>query len=569
MALPVTITGISTAVTCVGPFKGSNGKFYFFGVDSTTATTLQAFTATDPTSSWASVATSTGFSTAINYLSGYQVGDTIHLILSDGTSTSSNVKYLTFSLATEAFVIGPETIVSGVDTRRSTLAPQYYCDVVFRSSDSQPVAFFNGARKNVSGTLYSRVYYSNRTGTNTWVAAVEVDANPALNDGSGTACTIGTSSDVHFLWAEAATVQQRTLNSSNVLQTKTSISVAVATVFGGVYDATNNNVINSIGLTTNVWDSINFASGNTPTLAAVAAISGSASGGEGSIILDGTTAWYIAQKTATTLGITSSTDDGTTWAASGTEYTGTTSVTLSSRKAGVSYVSGGNWVFPYIVNDNGTLKYNEHIIRSINTSITPTVGTLTLTGVAPSVVQNVPATPAAATLTLTGTLPVLGLKTVVPVGALTLTGVAPKIVVNNILTPAAGALTLTGVAPKVVQDDRVTPTAGALSLTGVAPAAVINSIITPSSAVLTLVGSKPVPGTSITVPTATLTLTSTTPILGQNIVVPATALVLNGETPIVSLSTRLPPGPVRIVRDYWDRDEWGRFIPGAGYRQVG
>jgi len=45
MALPVAISGISTAVAPVGPFKSSGGAYYFFGRDGTTATTLQSYKA--------------------------------------------------------------------------------------------------------------------------------------------------------------------------------------------------------------------------------------------------------------------------------------------------------------------------------------------------------------------------------------------------------------------------------------------------------------------------------------------------------------------------------------------
>ena len=29
----------------------------------------------------------------------------------------------------------------------------------------------------------------------------------------------------------------------------------------------------------------------------------------------------------------------------------------------------------------------------------------------------------------------------------------------------------------------------------------------------------------------------------------------------------VPPPPMRVVRDWWDRDEWGNFVPGAGIRR--
>jgi len=48
VALPTIISGISTAVAPVGPFKSSGGNYYFFGRDGTTATTLQAYKSIAP-----------------------------------------------------------------------------------------------------------------------------------------------------------------------------------------------------------------------------------------------------------------------------------------------------------------------------------------------------------------------------------------------------------------------------------------------------------------------------------------------------------------------------------------
>lgn len=47
-----------------------------------------------------------------------------------------------------------------------------------------------------------------------------------------------------------------------------------------------------------------------------------------------------------------------------------------------------------------------------------------------------------------------------------------------------------------------------------------------------------------------------------------------GEFAIGQFFMPVPPASVQLtsmdrhgwVRDYWDRDEWGRFIPGAGIR---
>ena len=91
-------------------------------------------------------------------------------------------------------------------------------------------------------------------------------------------------------------------------------------------------------------------------------------------------------------------------------------------------------------------------------TVTPGVGSLTLTGYAPTVTaqKNITVTPGAGSLTLTGFAPTVSAtqsKTVLPgTGTLTITGYAPSVTVPTsvTVTPGAGALTITGYAPSVV-----------------------------------------------------------------------------------------------------------------------
>lgn len=53
------------------------------------------------------------------------------------------------------------------------------------------------------------------------------------------------------------------------------------------------------------------------------------------------------------------------------------------------------------------------------------------------------------------------------VGSLTLTGAAPRIINLHTRTPTVGSLTLSGVAPRV--NAQISPPAGALSINGLAP----------------------------------------------------------------------------------------------------
>ena len=63
----------------------------------------------------------------------------------------------------------------------------------------------------------------------------------------------------------------------------------------------------------------------------------------------------------------------------------------------------------------------------------------------------------------------LGCVITPPVGALALSGVAPSVVVGDIITPSVGALALAGVAPIVLDGVIISPPVGALALEGHAP----------------------------------------------------------------------------------------------------
>jgi len=115
-------------------------------------------------------------------------------------------------------------------------------------------------------------------------------------------------------------------------------------------------------------------------------------------------------------------------------------------------------------------------------SITPAVGALAFTGIAPAISRIIPAVGA---LALAGVAPsvVSGTIKTPTVGVLALSGVAPSPVRGTILTPTVGSLAAAGVAPSLVRGTVITPTVGALTGTGVAP-----TLVTGGSAIKTING---------------------------------------------------------------------------------
>jgi len=376
MALPCLINGIAVAVACVGPYKSSGGNYYLFGRNSTTATTLQAHKATDPTdtANWSSISTRTGFTTAILVLSGYQVADVIHLLVMDGTmSTSVATKYVSFDMATDTFLTTTETVAAAsVITGLATSG--WGCSLVVRST-GEVVAFYNGVNTKTTNT-YSRVYYQRRTGVNTWSAAVQVDTNTA-KDSIQPGAVLSASNVVHFLTftptASFVGINQRTLSAANVLQTASTLlpftlaaGVSPTTQAVSYDNAGTQKIVSAIriGATTGTFSAVRFDSGNTPTLSSSTIVTNSSM--PVGIFNDGTDVYVLhRQNVDFDLYVVKSTDNGATWGTATNIFVGSVGSTSEGlSRCGVIYQRGSNVVFPYAVNDGGLLKYNEYTVRT-------------------------------------------------------------------------------------------------------------------------------------------------------------------------------------------------------------
>jgi hypothetical protein len=358
--------------------------YYFFGRDGTTATTLRPYKASDPTTTWGALGTTkTGFTTAILNIAGYQVGNVIHLLVSDGTaSTSVAVKYVSFDTATDTFLATTETVkAAGSIAGAGMGAALYPSQALVVRSNGEVVAFFNGLQTKTSGTFYSRMYYSRRTAVNTWTAAVQVDANLA-GDAAGAGAALGASDSVHFLWQLMATatsgLAQRTLTAANTLATASTnlANHSNAGVFarqraksyldGGVTKIVVTAIDNS-----NVMRVVHFNSAATPTLIAQSVTFGAGSvvgtltgGRNGRVLVNGTDVWAIfPEVTNSDVAFNLSTDGGANWETPvAVAYTVTAPGeydTALSVDANI-FQRGTSFILPYIVNDNGTWKYNEY-----------------------------------------------------------------------------------------------------------------------------------------------------------------------------------------------------------------
>jgi hypothetical protein len=181
------------------------------------------------------------------------------------------------------------------------------------------------------------------------------------------------------------------------------------------------------------------------------------------------------------------------------------------------------------------------------TTITPSVGSLTTTGVAPTLVQGTVRTGLVGALVAAGVAAVIVRGTVTPpsVGSLALGGVAPALVQGTVRAPSNAALALTGIAPVVTQNIGRTPAVGALTIGSAAPTLQLANNIAPPAGALTLNGLQPsvVTPTSIAPATGALSLTGQAPTLSQ----PGSAQPQAGSLSFAGAAPRLDlgvPAPV-------------------------
>jgi len=188
----------------------------------------------------------------------------------------------------------------------------------------------------------------------------------------------------------------------------------------------------------------------------------------------------------------------------------------------------------------------------IPTVVTPTdieipvgVGSLTLTGQVPTVVQTFSIDVPVGSLILTGQTPTLqiGVVIAVPVGSLTLTGFAPLVIQTFSVLPGTGTLVLTGLAATVERTHIRDPPVGSLVLTGFIPSVDITQSIPVPVGSLTLTGQAPtaIQTFSIDVPVGSVTLTGQTPTAVQtfSIDVGVGSLTLSGFIPTLDVSSNI------------------------------
>ena len=162
------------------------------------------------------------------------------------------------------------------------------------------------------------------------------------------------------------------------------------------------------------------------------------------------------------------------------------------------------------------------------TAINPDVGSLALTGYAPTLAQPQAIAPGVGSIAITGYAPAVtqaatGTAINPDAGSIALTGYAPTIAQPQAIAPNVGSIALTGYAPTVAQPQAISPAFGSIALTGYAPTLTqtANQALVPGAGNLALTGYAPTVTQAASSPSLTpdvglLTLTGYAPTVTQD-----------------------------------------------------
>ena len=193
------------------------------------------------------------------------------------------------------------------------------------------------------------------------------------------------------------------------------------------------------------------------------------------------------------------------------------------------------------------------------------LGSLPVTGYAPTVFEAHNRAVPAGALTITGTAPALSSSVAVPSGALTVTGQAPTLSIAGMviqipagslsvqgryvavafLDPAPGQLVITGYAPAIATSVGIP--AGSLPITGQAPTIAGAGAIEVGAGSLLVTGLAPSLALSVALPAGSLAATGYAFTLAETRQIPAGSLVVEGLAPSMNGAFSATPGAGVLV----------------------
>jgi len=371
MALPTTITGVNVidkTAGLIGPFISSGGDVYVVFQDSAALGNLDIYKSVDVTTSFSQIATVAvdRGSGAAQEIFGYAVvqdGDnlcigTVHRQTSPGDHP---VLYHEFSMSSDSFTVSNQDTTGGgtiVDVDKKI-------DILKRAAG--PVVIYNGPSESVMGQK-QRVAYAERT-SGVWTADIALDAGGEVDYFVGGG-VLGASNKSHFTFKDDANsdAQHRSLTSGDVLSAVENFNDSATDTPDFVlfrpayYDAAGTERITAAYKTATNIQASEIDNDGVPGAEEQVTDSAPSVGSDGQV-----EAVFAVDDTlipdAVILGYIRASDDNVYldnnvnsggWGTDILGFTGT-----------VTYLSGhvfersGVTTFGYIVDDGGTIKYNE------------------------------------------------------------------------------------------------------------------------------------------------------------------------------------------------------------------
>lgn len=213
---------------------------------------------------------------------------------------------------------------------------------------------------------------------------------------------------------------------------------------------------------------------------------------------------------------------------------------------------------PFPIRDSGGVSSNQTLFPgvgslvltglapSVDEALSPGVGSLVFTGQAPSADESF--FPGAGSIVFNGQAPsvALGITVAPGVGSVVLTGQSPS--VNESLLPSAGSIVINGQTPSV--NETVAPSAGSIVFNGFAPSVTVGTTVAPSAGSIIFTGQAPTVDETVLPGAGSIVFTGqvpgvSNPAPGQNLLPSFGSIVFTGQAP--SLDVALSPGVGSIV----------------------
>ena len=364
MALPDTISGSFAPKYHVGgPFE-SGGNYYFVGRESTTPHRIMVFKSTNPgTDAWNGATSHVNpAAEAFTSIFAVQDGTNIHIAMAHGTDGTVDYKYYRYSISFNTFITLNESIIQvqpnldASGTGGISLAVR---------SDGEVVALIEDEHDAWHGGDYNRISYLNRT-SGTWDASTTaVDAGTGGVSYTLPRSVLGASNKVHFTYYDGSNIQHKSLSSGDSLSSAEAVNDTTPTD-GNSRLAYLNDGSNDLVMTAWIKDSDDKVYTSLITDDGTPAAEGATSdaviwvvSNTFSLTADDTNDKFYAAWSGTANDLFHDEYD----AGWGTDVETWDAVTISAiGGANVYQNDAGDTVLAYVVDNGGTIQYNEYTL---------------------------------------------------------------------------------------------------------------------------------------------------------------------------------------------------------------